>query len=258
MSSPPTSLRLARVFPSSKVLPENLLRIHLFFSEPPCVDPIPRAIRLVDRAGGEVPHPFLDLQEGLWDPTGARLTLILHPARIKSGLAAREAMGPAVRRGRTYRLKVDLGLLAGERASGRFVQTHDFDVGDPLVSAIRPMAWSVTPAPVGVLAPLRIAFNRPMDRLGLEQAFVVEGPSGGVVACDLSVASGEQAIRLTPRCLWGDGMHRLWVSPDLEDIAGNRIGSEFEKATGCISPSWEAPTVLVFEPDRRIGLVKGI
>lgn len=249
MSSSSTGPRLVRVFPSSETLPENLLRVHLYFDEPPCVDSISRAVRLFDQADGEVIHPFLDLPEGLWDPAGTRLTLVLHPARIKSGLAAREVMGPAVRRGRTYRLEIDLGLLAGEKASGRFVHPHDFDVGDPLVDVIRPTAWSVIPAPAGALAPLRIAFDRTMDRLGLEDGFAIKGPDGEVIAFDLSVGPGERDVRLTPQRPWRGGPHQLWMSPDLEDVAGNRIASGFEEASGRITSSREMPALLVFEPD---------
>lgn len=219
------------------------------------MDSISRAVRLFDRAGGEVVHPFLDLPEGLWDPSGTRLTLLLHPARIKSGLAAREAMGPAVRRSRTYRLEIDLGLLAGEKASGRFVHLHDFDVGDPLVDVVRPMAWSVSPAPAGTLAPLRIAFDRTMDRLGLENGFAIEGPDSEGIAFDLSVGPGERDVRLAPQHPWRGGPYQLWMSPDLEDVAGNRIASGFEEASGRIISSRETPTLLVFEPDRpdRVG-----
>lgn len=49
----------------------------------------------------------LAMPDGLWDPEGRRLTLFLHPGRIKRGVAMHEALGLALRPGRRYRLVVD-------------------------------------------------------------------------------------------------------------------------------------------------------
>jgi hypothetical protein len=217
------------VYPSAAVLPQNLLRLHVFFDEPPFVDGLMQAVRLFDGNGGEVAHPFLDLPEGLWDSTGTRLTLLLHPGRIKSGLAAHSALGSAVQAGQSYRLELDLGLLAGGRAPGEQVQVSAFSVTKPISSAVDVAAWGTNRPTVGTLEPLHVMFDRSLDRLGLEQAFAVHAPDGHCLPFTLCVGAAETAARLTPLQPWTPGLHRIHLSADLEDVAGNRVAAKFEQ-----------------------------
>jgi hypothetical protein len=217
------------VYPSAPVLPQNLLRLHVFFSEPPFVDTLMQAVRLLDGHGGVVAHPFLDLQQGLWDDTGTRLTLLLHPGRIKSGLASRLSRGPAIEQGQRYRLAIDLGLLFGPSVPAAAVHVHEFSVGPAQETAIDQAAWDVgQPAP-GTLQPLRLTFDRSMDRLGLEAAFAVIAADGSSVPFTQSVSASERGVLLTPRQPWRPEVHRLDVAADLEDVAGNRVAQAFEQ-----------------------------
>jgi hypothetical protein len=90
-----------------RVVPANLLRMYIYFSRPMSRRGIARHIRLLDDGGQPVERAFLEMEDGLWDPEGRRLTLFLHPGRIKRGLAMHGALGLPLRAGRRYRLVVD-------------------------------------------------------------------------------------------------------------------------------------------------------
>jgi hypothetical protein len=225
----------ATVYPSAPVLPQNLLRMHVFFSEPPFVDTVMQAVRLLDEQGGVVAHPFLDLQEGLWDATGTRLTLLLHPGRIKSGLAARLSRGPAIEQGQRYRLAIDMDLLFGPSVSEARWASHAFSAGPAIETAVDDTAWDIGQPLPGTLQPLRLTFGRSMDRLALEGAFAVTAADGSSVPFTQQVSESEQGVELTPRQPWRPELHRVDVATDLEDVAGNRVAHAFEQTRDAAS-----------------------
>jgi hypothetical protein len=218
----------ATVYPSAPVLPQNLLRMHVFFSEPPFVDTLMQAVRLLDNHDGVVAHPFLDLQEGLWDATGTRLTLLLHPGRIKSGLASRLSRGPAIEQSQRYRLAIDMDLLFGPSVSETRWHSHAFSIGPAIEAAVDHAAWNIGRPLPGSLDPLRLSFGRSMDRLGLEGAFAVTAADGSSVPFTQQVSEAEQGVELTPQQAWRPEVHRLDVAAGLEDVAGNRVAQAFE------------------------------
>src|SRR5262245_43217972 len=79
------------VSPSGAVVPENLLRLSVRFDAPPSGRVLPR-LALVGRDDRPLPEPFLEQE--LWSPDGLTLTVLLHPGRVKTGLAARQVWGP--------------------------------------------------------------------------------------------------------------------------------------------------------------------
>jgi hypothetical protein len=228
MNRLPSAASVPLVFPSAAVLPENLLRFHVFFQRPPFVDAMPHAVRLLDSTGAQIAHPFLDLQHGLWDGTGKRLTLLLHPGRIKSGLASHAALGSAIRGSQRFQLALDLGALVDDLAPGVRVQTFDFGVDKPVATAFTASVWGKAPA-IGTGEPLHLAFDRSMDRLGLEQAFAVSAPDGRAIPVDLDIAQAESQISLRPRTPWLHSMCRIRIAHDLEDVSGNRQTGAFEQ-----------------------------
>jgi hypothetical protein len=107
------------VFPAGAV-PANLLRWHLVFDRL-ANDVGAEAIALLDRSGQPVRDAFVDLPEGLWDATGTRLTLLLHPGRIKRGLRSSTRFGGALAQGGDMCLQIDLDRLLD---AGLGVATH--------------------------------------------------------------------------------------------------------------------------------------
>ena len=98
---------VAQVYPSSTTLPENLLRLYIYFSAPMSRGEAYRRIKLIDPTGQPVDRPFLELDAELWSGDGRRFTLLFDPGRIKRGLKPREEFGPILEAGKSYSLVID-------------------------------------------------------------------------------------------------------------------------------------------------------
>ncbi len=213
-----------QVYPQGPV-PVNLLRWHLFFDQPVDADAGRDAVALMDQSGAPVPHAFVELADGLWDGSGTRLTLLLHPGRIKSGLQTRERHGGALVAADRMSLRIDLGRLLG-RGVGQL--HHGFDVGPALQGRVELEAWRFGAIEAGSLDPLTVEFQRPMDRLGIEGALVVVDGGGQRVEGRHLYTPDGAAMVFHPARPWQSGAHALWVAEDLEDVAGNRLATAFE------------------------------
>src|SRR4051794_36576043 len=88
--------RVVFVQPSAHEVPANLLRISIEFAAP-VEGPVLSRIALLHADGRLIQEPFL--QQELWSPSGKILTVIMHPGRVKTGLNAREEMGPILTAG---------------------------------------------------------------------------------------------------------------------------------------------------------------
>jgi hypothetical protein len=225
-----------KIFPAGPV-PANLLRWHFVFDSPVDTVAAEDGVSLLDDRGKPVPHVFVELPDGLWDDSGTRLTLLLHPGRIKSGLRVRVHGGSALAAGERMTLRLDLDRIIG--AGAGFVE-HRFTVVPAIERPVDLAKWRLGDIEVGRLDPLTIQFDRPMDRFSLEGAMALVGPSGEVLDGIDSIDADGCALAFTPSLPWQSGAHRLVVAPDLEDLAGNRVDAAFESPLRAnLSQRWE-------------------
>lgn len=230
------------VHPSADTVPENLLRISVVFRTAP--DPgVLRRIGLYAADGAAIDRPFLDQE--LWSPDGTTLTVLLHPGRVKSGLAARDEAGPPVRRGDDVTLRLD----------GKSIKA--WRVGPARKDAPDPAGWTVRPPRAGSRDPVSVAFDAPIDAMAAGYIVVVS-PAGEKVKGRVALAAGEEGWSLTPETEWAAGRYRLLVHPRLEDPQGNSLKSRFEQRVGRDAPDpvkpAERPFVIAEEPLREPSL----
>lgn len=220
--------KVAAVYPSSATLPENQLRFYLHFSAPMSRGEVYTRVRLLKEGGRPVSHPFLEIGEELWDASGTRLTLLIHPGRIKRGLRPREEEGPVLEEGRKFKLVIDKGWrdAAGRQLAATFEK--QFSVGPPTESALDAGAWKIAPPAAGSKDPLVVRFPAPLDHALLERTFAVTDADGNEVAGEVSIADEERTWKFAPAATWNAGAYELVVDKVLEDLAGNRIGVPFE------------------------------
>lgn len=222
--------RLDLIAPSGATVPENLLRFYLHFTAPMAKGLAYDSIRLVDETTGrEVDHAFLELGEELWNPAGDRFTLLLDPGRIKRGLVPHEEMGPILVEGREYSLVVSADWKdARGRPLGRELR-HPFRATAEVAAAIDPGRWTIIAPAASTRDPLRIQFDRPLDRALVERLIRVHDAAGHALENGLHVvALGEEELRYTPAAPWSSGEYRVIVGSELEDAAGNNVRGPFE------------------------------
>jgi len=119
---PPSSRRPSRRFillPTQ--LPANLLKFYVHFTRPMRqTDTIFDQLHIVDERGEPVNDPWRRFPQ--WSDDGKRLTLWIHPGRVKRGVNLREEIGPVLAPGKKYTLRIDGTLERPERpAAGKAV-----------------------------------------------------------------------------------------------------------------------------------------
>lgn len=223
---PPPAV-VAAIYPSADRLPENLLRLYLHFTGPMRRGEVYDHVKLLTAKGKAVESPFLEIGEELWDPSGRRLTLLIDPGRIKRGLKPREDIGPVLEADQGYVLVIDAGWRdAHGRPLGKEFR-KSFRAEAAAEKAIDPAAWKLQSPKAGTRAPLAVVFPAPWDHALLLRVVTVTGPDGPV-AGRAAVDKAETVWTFTPKDIWAKGAYELVAGPELEDVAGNRIGRPFE------------------------------
>ncbi|HEU0009993.1 MAG TPA: hypothetical protein VFT34_09280 [Verrucomicrobiae bacterium] len=219
---------VARVYPSSAFLPENLLKFYVHFSAPMSRGHIYDYVRLRDAAGRYVELPFLELDEELWDPTMTRLTLIIDPGRIKRGVQPLEEIGPALEEGKSYVFELSRKWkdAAGVPLKADFQKT--FKVGPPDRQPPDPARWRIQAPNSRTRDPLRVTFPEPMDHALARRMIRVTRDTGEPVEGETALEDEEWGWLFTPASPWRRGNFRLLIQTTIEDLAGNNIGKAFD------------------------------
>lgn len=219
---------VTRVYPSARVLPENLLKFYLHFSAPMTRGEAYGHVRLLDERGKAIDLPFLDLGEELWDPSGTRLTMLLDPGRIKRGLRPREEAGPILVAGKAYTLVIDRNWPDAEGNPLRSEVRKAFQAGREDDVPVDPAKWMLNPPRAGTSDPLVITFPEPLDHALLQHTISVISPTGSQFPGRVEVDRDETRWRFTPQARWSSGDYQLKIHTILEDLAGNSVGRPFE------------------------------
>lgn len=220
--------RLTEIFPSSNVVPENLLKFYLHFSAPMSRGEVYRRVKLIDSEGKRIEYPFLELAEELWSPDGKRLTLYFDPGRIKRGLKPRELFGPALLEGRAYRLEVDAAWpdANGQPLAAAFKKEFRTLAPDDEQPNIK--QWKVETPAAGSREPLTVLFKEPLDSAMLERVMAIQDAQGKTIEGEILVSQQETRWTFQPKRAWVPGSFAVVVATTLEDLAGNSLGRPFE------------------------------
>ena len=235
--------RVLAVHPSGDVLPENALRLYVQFSRPMTAPGAQSHVHLMGGDGQEVPLAFVPIEDGLWDPRRTRLTLLLHPGRVKRGVAPGEHMGPPLRADHEYRLVVDGAItdLAGTPMGQPFVRTFrtvDADRASPR------LADAGVTAPRSATDAVVVTLPEPLDHALLQRWMWVEDDHGRAVAGRATIATGETRWTFHPEEPWTPGRYAVRLRAALEDRAGNRFDRLFDRDAAAGPPAEAASDVL--------------
>lgn len=233
------STHVSDIYPTAETLPENLLRFYIYFSAPMGQGDILPSITLLDSNGEALEGVFLSNRYDLWSADRTRLTLLLDPGRVKTGLVANDAMGRALEAGLSYTLLVG---ATGTDATGCAVaeDRRTFTVGPPDIDPPAPGTWFLATPEAGTLDPLAVDLGGPHDHLSLVYRLRVLDAEGEVVPGHIALADGESVWTFTPASPWMDSSHRLVINEQLEDLAGNRPGVLFDQPMNNAVAQWAA------------------
>jgi hypothetical protein len=226
------------VQPSSAEVPANLLRISLRFATQVEGAVLPR-VSLLRADGKEIQEPFL--KQELWSPDGKVLTILLHPGRVKSGLNARDAMGPILLTGHDISLAFDGHPIRRWRVGPK-------DDAGPNTAK-----WKLHSVQAESRQPLVVVFDRPIDGQDADYLAIADA-SGRRVAGRVRLTAGESVWTFAPDVAWRVGAYELVARGTLEDPAGNRLGSRFETSIDSpAGPALDAVVPFAVGPQRTSG-----
>ncbi|MEO0667143.1 MAG: hypothetical protein AAFZ99_04450 [Pseudomonadota bacterium] len=193
-------------------------------------------VRLLNTDGAELAGVFLTNRADLWSPDRRRLTLLLNPGRVKTGLIANENLGRALVAGESYMLEVPGSTLDTTGCPLGIDTLHSFAVENSDTDPPDPAGWAiVTPRAHGTDT-LRVDLGSAHDHLSMAFRLRVLDKDGNTVPGTIALGSEEKLWEFTPRAAWTAARYTLAIDERLEDLAGNQPGRLFDR------PSDQAPS----------------
>ncbi|CUH52071.1 hypothetical protein SAMN04488037_1133 [Shimia marina] len=241
---------MEQVYPTAEVLPENLLRFYIYFSEPMAREWIWKSVVLLDASGAVVPGAFIENKFDLWSPDDRRLTVLFDPGRVKTGLVAHNTLGRALEAGESYTLRVDVGAEARSGCAMSRAYSKTFGVVEADFAVPDLADWQIFAPSAGSKDTLRVVLDGPTDHLSLAYRIRVKDAQGNLVRGALRLGDEEREWLFTPTAPWAGTAYHLEVNTTLEDIAGNRLTGLFDRplvTDGFSEPSGAVET-LSFTP----------
>ena len=238
--------RPINMYPTAPELPSNLLRLYLYFPYPVRSPNILDHIEFKDARGRTVDGVFLSNHYDLWSPDRRRLTVLLNPGRVKTGLRAHETFGRALVPGEDYSLVIKEASLRTDDCEHVPDTVFQFSVIAADYDQPAPDEWRLTRPVAGSMNPLIVDLGSPHDHVSLAFRLRVTDDHGTIVPGRIELARGETIWKFMPNVPWPDTVHRLVIDELLEDLAGNRPGSVFDRPVGDNEMSWMK--VLVWHP----------
>jgi hypothetical protein len=230
------------IYPTTDLLPENVLRFHITFSSSMKKGEVYQRVRLLDESGKALDRPFLIVDEELWDDEMRSVTLMMDPGRIKRGLRKNIELGPPLSQGNVYTLEVAQGWpdKDGLRTAETFRKTFRCTGADR--KQIDVTEWTVTP-PVQQNDPLTMNFHEALDADMASSAFRIKDSNGNIVEGEFYTLVDQSGIRFEPAFPWAIDQYSVEVNPVLEDVAGNNLQRSFDEDTSLEKKAHPATTL---------------
>lgn len=221
---------VTHIFPSCDLLPENLLRFYVCFSNSMQRGRALEEISLLDSEGQPVADALYRPPVELWDRTMLYLTVLLDPGRLKRWVGPNLELGPPLKAGQKYTLEIGSGMtdLYGRPLREPF--RKDFVVGDPKREHISVESWNILPPVTGSREALVLMFTSPLDWALLFHTITIASADGSVIGGQVVVDQCERRWSFTPTSPWITGVYHIRVGSSLEDVCGNSITGAFDRS----------------------------
>ena len=220
-----------KIYPTSDSLPENLLRLYIHFSQPMKTIGNLEKIKLIDENGDEVQGAIFNNVYELWNDAQKQLTIILDPARVKTGLQANESLGPALQSGKSFKLVVaNMENIHGQKMLQAYIKQFFVINQDTIAPNID--QWVLKLPTIKSRSPLWIQFPGMIDQSSLYSRIKVMDVNEQVISGQIEIADNETEWRFIPSNDWNSGNYTLLINARLEDPSGNNLNGRFDHKIG--------------------------
>jgi hypothetical protein len=227
LNAAPTEV--TRIFPSGDLLPENLLRFYVCFSNSMQRGGAEQQIALLGSDGRRVADALYRAPIELWNRSMTRLTVLLDPGRLKRWLGPNVALGPPMKAGHEYTLEIGSGMIDLHGRPLRESFRKNFRVEEPVRQRIAVEEWEMVRPPMGSCQPFVLNFPKPLDWAVLFHAISIKSTQGTAVDGCATIDDCERTWSFTPTLPWAAENHHVRVAPGLEDVCGNTVIAPFDR-----------------------------
>jgi hypothetical protein len=225
----PPATDVTHIYPSCDLLPENLLRFYVCFSNAMLRGRALKEISLLDSDGLPVTDALYRPPLELWDPSTRYLTVLLDPGRLKRWVGPNVELGPPLKAGQKYTLEIGSGMTDLHGRPLRVDFRKSFIAGDPIREAISVESWKIFPPAMGSRHAVVLMFTTSLDWALLPREITVESAEGLMIDGSVVVDQCERRWSFTPALPWTAGMYYIRVGNNLEDVCGNGITGAFDR-----------------------------
>lgn len=243
--------RVADLYPRATVLPKNLLRFYVYFDHAMDTATSAGQIEIRTSSGKVLDDLLLQSRAPLWSEDGRRLTLILDPGRIKTGLSHAHQPDSGFKVGEEFTLVIGQGFTTETGCEMAAVFEHQFFIARADTTPPNPKNWVLNAPSAMSRDPLTVSFKKPLDHLSLAYRIRVKTITGQSIPGAISLGKDDEHWIFTPSEVWAEGPYNLVIDSRLEDLAGNRPTGLFDAPVGQRSTrgASAAPLQLAFKID---------
>ncbi|MEM7334499.1 MAG: Ig-like domain-containing protein [Chloroflexota bacterium] len=217
------------IYPSAAELPENLLRVYIYFNTPMKKGQALKQIQLTDAVGNVDSHAFMEFKQELWSADGKRLTILFDPGRIKRGVSTNMKLGPALLEGKRFYLCISGGWqdVYGQELS--METSKEFIVGKAYRQLISVNEWVLHKPAANSYDSLSIYFDRVMDHALAQSMIQIIDEKRTPVPGRWVILAQDQLVQFMPQYNWQNGQYQIVIDSRLEDVAGNNLQTPLDR-----------------------------
>ncbi|PHS68357.1 MAG: hypothetical protein COB12_00445 [Flavobacterium sp.] len=225
---------VTNIFPTTNHIPENLLRFYIYFSSPMREGDFLNYIHLYDENGTDLKGVFFDNQYELWNSNFTRLTILVDPGRVKTGLKANLELGRAFQKNKKYKLQINKNwmTLNGQILSNNY--TKEFYGTTAELTFPKKENWKITLPKINSKDPLVINFGKTVDHVSVHQFIQIITTANLVVIGNVELKENESVMFFYPKEKWKKGAYQIAINSRFEDIVGNNLNGLFDHKMGTL------------------------
>jgi hypothetical protein len=225
----PALTEVTHIFPSCDLLPENLLRFYVCFSNSMQRGRALAEISLLDSDGQPVADALYRPPVELWDRTMRYLTVLLDPGRLKRWVGPNSELGPPLKREQKYSLEIGSGMTDLHGHPLRKIFRKHFTVGNAVRERLSIEDWKILLPVTGSRQALALLFTNPIDWALHFHTISIESKDGLAIDGRFALDQCERRWSFTPNSPWIAGIYCIIVVSNLEDVCGNSIAGAFDR-----------------------------
>lgn len=231
---------VVKIFPERRAVPENILCFHVLFNQPMSQQQDAFRYVKVYHEGEEI--PLIWKHTSTWTQNGKLLVLMIHPGRVKRGIAHR---GKALSKGNIYRIVVGLDIKDSYGRKIAEEATKEFEIVDADYKVPKIKERHIEFPENRDRSPITLRFSEPMDYARLVNGIELHNENG-IEVKHMVEHVNDKLYQFHPKDEWESGEYTLVLTHFVADLSGNQLDRKFEVRTKPNPDELETKRVLKF------------